>query len=82
MFFSVEPFDISCLHFQVILLVSMAGMSVCYAILGIVNYLRIYASIYCLLGTSDFVAHMSGIKILKGDEILRPVYEKNCFPKY
>jgi hypothetical protein len=34
MFFFVEPFDISCLHCKVILLVSMAGMSVCYAILG------------------------------------------------
>jgi hypothetical protein len=28
------------------------------------------------LGTSDFDAQMSGIKILKGDEILRPVYKK------
>ncbi len=29
-----------------------------------------------LLGTSDFDAQMSGIKIWKGDEILRPVYKK------
>ncbi len=33
------------------------------------------------LETSDFNAQMSGIKILKADEILRPVY-KNRFPKY
>ncbi len=30
----------------------------------------------CRLGTHDFDAQMSGIKILKGDEILRPVYKK------
>ncbi len=28
----------------------------------------------CTIGTSDFDAQMSGIKIYKGDEILRPVY--------
>jgi hypothetical protein len=28
------------------------------------------------LGTSDFEAQMSGIQILKGNEILRPVYKK------
>ena len=30
----------------------------------------------CALGTSDFDAQMSGIKILKGEEILRHVYKK------
>ncbi len=33
----------------------------------------------CAVGTSDFYAQMSGIEILKGDEILRPVYKKNLF---
>jgi hypothetical protein len=32
-----------------------------------------------VLGTSDFDAQMSGINILKGDEILRPVYKKTVF---
>jgi hypothetical protein len=34
------------------------------------------------VGTSDFDAHMSGIKILKADDILRPVDKKTingCF---
>jgi hypothetical protein len=34
---------------------------------------------YWAVGTSDFDAQMSGIKILKGDEILKPVYKKNLF---
>ncbi len=33
----------------------------------------------CALGTSDFDAQMSGIKIQKGNEILRPVYKKTIF---
>jgi hypothetical protein len=35
---------------------------------------------FCLLGTSDFDAQMSGIKTKKGDEILKPV-NKKPFPK-
>jgi hypothetical protein len=31
---------------------------------------------HCRVGTSDFDAQMSGIKIKKGNEILRPVYKK------
>jgi hypothetical protein len=31
------------------------------------------------IGTSDFDARMSGIKIETGDEILRPVYQKTVF---
>jgi hypothetical protein len=30
----------------------------------------------CEVGTSDFDAQMSGIKIQKGNEILRPIYKK------
>jgi hypothetical protein len=36
----------------------------------------LFHSCVCRLGTSDFDAQMSGIKILKGDEIQRPVYKK------
>jgi hypothetical protein len=38
-------------------------------------------SVNYVLGTRDFDAQMSGIKTLKANDILRPVY-KNCFPKY
>jgi hypothetical protein len=47
--------------------------------LSIANYavnLDSCGNIHCALGTSDFDAQKSDIKIYKGNEILRPVYKK------
>jgi hypothetical protein len=43
------------------------------------TYLHVFLSVQCTVGTSDFDAQMSGIKISKGNEILRAVYKKTIF---
>jgi hypothetical protein len=37
---------------------------------------NILCTVHCTVGTSDFDAQMSGVKIKKDDEFLRPVYKK------
>jgi hypothetical protein len=41
-----------------------------------VSYFDLFVGMHKQIGTSDFDAQMSGIKILRGHEILRPVYKK------